>query len=200
MEPATGEGKRRVAEALWRVVARDGMTGVSVRTVATEAGITGGTVQHHFPTRAQMVLYAMELLAERFTRRLTAMPRTGPSRVWTRAIMLELLPLTEERQREFRVWLAFTTHADTDPTLTDLKHRFATQLRELYQRLLRARNSAARSVEDGRPGETDQSDDPEAAILQAVLDGLALQLADLDPNEAAALGGRLLDHYLARSV
>ena len=36
MEPAIGDGKNRVAEALWRVVARDGMTGVSVRTVAAD--------------------------------------------------------------------------------------------------------------------------------------------------------------------
>lgn len=188
-----------MAEALWRVVAQDGMTGVSVRTVAAEAGVKGGTVQHYFPTRAQMVHDAMELLADRFTQRITAMPRTGPTLEWTRAILLELLPLTAERQREFKVWLAFTTHADTNPALTELKHSFSTRLGEMYQRLLRARKAASHSVVDDAPLETIQPDFPETAILQAVIDGLSLQLAYLDPDEASELGARLLDHYLANS-
>lgn len=200
MEYATGEKKRRVAEALWRVVARDGMTGVSVRTVAVEAGVTGGTVQHHFPTRAQMVHYAMELLAEQFTRRLTEMPRTGPTHEWTREILLELLPLNAERHREFRVWLAFTTHADTNPELTELKRRFSTQLRDLYLRLIRARRAATGSEGEDPHLEIKPSDDTEAAILQAVIDGLALQLAAGKPDEATTLGASLLDYYLANSV
>lgn len=199
MEQAIGDGKRRVAEALWRVVAQDGMTGVSVRTVAAEAGVKGGTVQHYFPTRAQMVHDAMELLADRFTQRITAMPRIGPTHEWTRAILLELLPLTAERQREFKVWLAFTTHADTNPALTELRHSFSTRLGEMYQRLLRARKAASHSMVDDAPLEVIQPDFPETAILQAVIDGLSLQLAYLDPVEAADLGARLLDHYLANS-
>ncbi|HCS62488.1 MAG TPA: hypothetical protein DIW46_14045 [Microbacterium sp.] len=198
MEHAIGDGKRRVAEALWRVVARDGMTGVSVRTVAAEGGVKGGTVQHYFPSRAQMVHYAMEMLADQFTQRITAMPRTGPTYEWTRAFLLELLPLTAERQREFRVWLAFTTHADTNPALTELKHSFSTQLGAMYQRILRARRAASHGMDEGLHHEVNPSDDSEAAVLQAVIDGLSLQLADLDPDEAAGLGPLLLDHYLAK--
>lgn len=186
-----------MAEALWSVVARDGMTGVSVRTVATEAGVKGGTVQHYFPTRAQMVHYAMELLADQFTQRITAMPRTGSTDEWTRAMLLELLPLTAERQREFRVWLAFTTHADTNPALTALKHSFSSQLAAMYRRLLRVRREASRGADDSVHQNVDSHDDPDAAILQAVIDGLSLQLAEMDPDEAVEAGARLLDHYLA---
>lgn len=199
MEPAIGDGKNRVAEALWRVVARDGMTGVSVRTVAAEAGVTGGTVQHHFSTRAQMIHYAMELLAAQFTQRLSAKPRTGPTQDWTRAIMLELLPLTHERQREFKVWLAFTTQADTNSALAGLKKNFADELAALYQRLLRARATSSDSP-SVLPREIDQSVESDAAILQAVIDGLSLQLADLSPAEAALRGPQLLDHYLSRAA
>ncbi len=186
-----------MAGALWSVVAREGMTGVSVRTVAAEAGVKGGTVQHYFPTRAEMVHYAMELLADQFTQRITAMPRTGPTDEWTRAMLLELLPLTSERQREFKVWLAFTTHADTNPALTELKHSFSIQLGAMYRRILRARHAASHGADDNIHQKDDQSDGPDAAILQAVIDGLSLQLADMDPDEAADVGARLLDHYLA---
>lgn len=181
-------------------MARDGVAGVSVRAVAAEAGVSGGTVQHHFPARAQMLHFAMELLAERFTQRLVAMPRTGPVPEWSRSILLELLPLNDERRREFRVWLAFTTHAHTDPALTALKQRFAAQLRQLYQRLLRARETASSHNGDTPHPELDPAEDADAAILQAVIDGLALQLADLAPEDAAVLGPRLLDHYLETSA
>lgn len=181
-------------------MAREGVAGVSVRAVAAEAGVSGGTVQHHFPTRAQMLHFAMELLAERFTQRLVAMPRTGPIPDWTRAILLELLPLNEERRREFRVWLAFTTHAHTDPELSALKHHFAAQLRELYQRLLRARSTASSYNGKTPDQELDPAEDPDVAILQAVIDGLSLQVADMAPDDATVLGPRLLDHYLEISA
>ena len=190
------DGKRRIAEAVWRTVARDGVAGVSVRAVAAEAGITGGTVQYHFPTHAQMLHFAMELLAEQFTQRLVTMPRSGPVLVWTRAILLELLPLDGERQREFQVWLAFTTHAHTDPGLRALKQRFALQLRELYQRLTDARHASSGHTHAPSSPASTPADDQDAAVLQAVIDGLALQLADMTPNEADRLGPPLLDRFL----
>ena len=144
-----------------------------------------------------MVRYAMELLADQFTQRITAMPRAGATEEWTRAMLLELLPLTAERQREFRVWLAFTTHADTNPALTELKHSFSTQLGAMYRRILRARREAPRGADDSIHQEGDPPDGPDAAILQAVIDGLSLQLADMHPDEAVDVGARLLDHYLA---
>lgn len=193
-------GKLRIAEAVWRTVAREGVAGVSVRAVASEAGVTGGTVQYHFPARAQMVHFAMELLAERFTQRLTAMPRTGPVLAWTRAILLELLPLNDERHREFRVWLAFTTHAHIDPELTALSRRFEAQLRELYQRLLQARRDAILGDRDAPRAEPEPLDDRDAAVLEALVDGLALQLAGMEPATATTLGPELLDRYLEVSA
>lgn len=188
MDHATPDGKRRVAEALWRTIAERGIAGVSVRTVAAEAGVTGGTVQHHFPTRAAMLHYAMELIAAQVEERLLAVPRTGPASEWTRALLLELLPLDAARRREFWVWLSFTVHADTDRDLGEL-HRFTTaRLRELYQRIIDARNG---------PG--DRTDpEIEAALLHAFIDGLSLQLAGLTPAQAAQDGPRLLDAFLAK--
>nr|WP_306271336.1 TetR family transcriptional regulator C-terminal domain-containing protein [Ornithinimicrobium sp. HY1793] len=190
------DGRTRIAEAVWRTVERDGVAGASVRAVASEAGVTGGTVQYHFSTHARMLHFAMELLADRFTQRLVETPRTGEVADWTRAILLEMLPLSEDRQREFRVWLAFTTHAHTDPQLAALKESFAERLRELYQRLCDARRAAGLAGDDPLPV-VDLADDPGVAILQAVIDGLALQLAELSPAEASVRGPRLLDHYLS---
>lgn len=206
---STGGGRARVARALLQIVARDGIVGVSVRNVAAEAGVSGGTVQHYFRTRTQMLHYAMALITEQVAARLAAVPRTGPASEWTRAILLELLPLDEQRHREFGVWLAFSAHADTDPDLGELKRDTADRLRDLYRDLLRARRAAATDSGAAVPSRTavgstatgrssgGEIEEWEAVLLQAVVDGLALQLADLGPREAAKVGPELLDRYLA---
>lgn len=55
-------------------------------------------------------------------------------------------------------------------------------------------------MDDGIHQDLDPPDDPDAAILQAVIDGLSLQLADMTPDQAANAGARLLDHCLRQTV
>ncbi len=196
MSDARG-GKHRLAEALARVVAREGIAGASVRAVAAEAGVSGGTVQHYFPTRAEMIRYAMQLTSAQVEQRLGRVSRWGDVREWTRQILLELLPLDAERHREHAVWLAFVAHAETDPALAGLKRQTNARLLELYSRIVRARRGLPVPAEDAA---LDPDLDADAMLLQSLLDGLALHLADLEPAEAAGVGPELLDRYLALAV
>ena len=197
-----------MAEALWATITREGVAGVSVRSVAAEAGVTGGTVQYYFPTRAQMLHYAMELIADRVEQRLAAMPHSGPVEEWTRAILLELLPLDADRHHEFGVWFAFSAYANADPALAELKRDTASRQRDLYRHLIRARRAQAetpteaqtRGTTTGSRNECDPAEESDAALLHAVIDGLAMQLADLSTDEAARHGPALLDHYLAETI
>lgn len=192
---ATSPGRHRVTEALWVTVLREGVAGISVRSVAAEAGVSGGTVQYYFPTRSRMLQYVMELTADRVERRILAMPRSGPPQEWTRAILLELLPLNVERREEFSVWLAFAAHAHTDPALDALKRATVARQRDLYRHLVLARRVDADS-EATIPCDSDSRSEIQAALLHAVIDGLALQLADLSIDEAISQGPILLDKYL----
>ena len=45
--------RQELAEALWRVVRRDGVHEVSVRTVADEAGTSPGALRHYFGEHAR---------------------------------------------------------------------------------------------------------------------------------------------------
>lgn len=176
-----------------------------MRSVATEAGVSGGTVQYHFPTRAEMIRYAMEWTSARVEERLSAASRWGEARDWTREILLELLPLDAQRQKEHSVWLAFIAHASTEPTLADLKRQTNAKLHELYARIIRARRgtsvTAEHPTDDGEDESEDERDiEVRAALLQSVLDGLSLQLADLELAEALRVGPELLDRYLAMAV
>ncbi|MGC3021990.1 MULTISPECIES: TetR/AcrR family transcriptional regulator [unclassified Brevibacterium] len=195
----TRDGKHRLADALTRVVAREGITGVSVRAVAAEAGVSGGTVQHYFPTRAEMIRYAMEWTSTQVEKRLVDIPRWGEVREWTGRILLDLLPLSADRRREHAVWLAFVAHADTDPLLADLKRQTSIKLHELYSGVIRARRGLPVHTEKST-AVVDHDFDADAVLLQSVVDGLSLHLADLELDEAARVGPKLLDRYLALAV
>ena len=57
------ERRRELLEALWRVVERAGLAAVSYRDVAAEAGVSVRLVQYYFPTKAELLADALELVA-----------------------------------------------------------------------------------------------------------------------------------------
>jgi AcrR family transcriptional regulator len=62
-----GHGERRAAllSAAMRVLDRDGMRGLTYRSVAKEAGVSHGLVRHHFGSRDALIHEAVLDLAER---------------------------------------------------------------------------------------------------------------------------------------
>ena len=54
-----GEGRDALCEALARIVARDGLDGVTFRSVAAEAGVTHGLASYHFGNRETMIVEAL---------------------------------------------------------------------------------------------------------------------------------------------
>ncbi|WP_226346735.1 TetR family transcriptional regulator C-terminal domain-containing protein [Agilicoccus flavus] len=67
--------RSEISHAVWAVVARNGLDAVSLRTVAAEAGISAGRVQHYFATKDEMVLEAAREMAR--AAELAARGRTG---------------------------------------------------------------------------------------------------------------------------
>jgi AcrR family transcriptional regulator len=55
-----GEGRQALLEAIVRVVARDGLDGLTFRSAAKEAGVTHGLATYHFGSREAMVAEALE--------------------------------------------------------------------------------------------------------------------------------------------
>ena len=102
-----------------------------LREVAQAAGVTTGAIQHHFGNRHGLLVAAVDhqvgRLAERLEAASVAHPAGGTPRL--RALLLELLPLDDERTRETRVVTAFERGATDDPTLAE-------EFRARYQRLL----------------------------------------------------------------
>ncbi|GAA2792768.1 TetR/AcrR family transcriptional regulator [Saccharopolyspora taberi] len=181
--------RKLIAEALWRVARQRGMDAVSMRHVATEAGVSVGMVQHYFRTKDQMLSFALETIgervAERIGARLAELPGDCAPVRRVRAMLLELLPLDAARHLEAHVGFAFFTRAAVEPGL-------ATRLREQYPEFV-----GFVAAEVGR-ARGDLDADREARALMALVDGLAAHvLVGYESPEGAAevLEGRLAEVF-----
>jgi AcrR family transcriptional regulator len=162
--------RRELADAVWRVIRREGVDRASVRTVAAEAGWSPGALRHYFATQSALLAFAMRLVVQRIERRIAALDRASDAREAVEQILHELLPLDDERRAENEVWLAFTARALIDPELR-------AQHNEIHDALHQACASALETLAAAGRAQVG----PNAAIqverLHALTDGLAVHTA-----------------------
>jgi AcrR family transcriptional regulator len=177
--------RQEIVDALWRVTARDGLTGVSFREVAAEAGVSVRRVQYYFGTKAQLLLASLQLLGERIVGRgmvgiQAAGPEPAPEAI-LRAAIEGAQPLDEERRRDVLLFFCFYIASLTDSALAAEVVERQRWMVPMFAELIR--QAAER-------GETWDDIDPahEAAVLLAANSGLALSaLAGLStPEESMA--------------
>ncbi|GAA1264653.1 TetR/AcrR family transcriptional regulator [Kitasatospora nipponensis] len=154
-----------VAQAVWRLIRRRGLEGVSVRTVAAEAGLSAGALRHYFADQAEVLTFAMQLVIDRVRARLEALAPDPDPAVAVRQVVEELLPLDAERLAEAEVWLAFTARAQSEPGLRAVRDLSYELLQELCRQLVAALLPAG--VADGELA-------VEAERLYALVDGLVV--------------------------
>lgn len=168
----------RIADAAIRVIARDGFDRMSVRTVATEADLAPGTVQHHFASREALLTGALERTIQRQLDRIVARSRTeGASAFYQmRDAILEVMPLDDTRREEAIVWLAFSAAASTRPALHDAHRSGVTLIRSMIHGALER---------DARQGNLrrDIDIDRETILLAATIDGLLLHGINAQPED-----------------
>lgn len=156
--------RQEIIEAMMRLVAHDGFAAASVRNVAKEAGLSTGSLRHYFDSQVALMHAAAETVINRITTRVeqsAAVARTFDD--WV-AVLEQLVPLDDERLREFQVWLALANEGRTDATLGALSGESYSALREACIGVL------------GELGVPSEAAREEAAVLHAVLDGLSLHL------------------------
>jgi AcrR family transcriptional regulator len=169
------------------VVRREGLDGASVRAVAREAGLSMGSLRHYFGTHSELLVFAMQMVIDRIERRVATLQVPADPRRAAETVLLELLPLDDERRAENEVWLAFTARALVDPALRALRD-------EGYDLL---RNACLRWVRQlVAPGRSPSDIDLETDRLFALLDGLAVHAA----MRPAQSGPELLTAVLARHL
>lgn len=181
------ERRHQIAEAVCRLAGRQGLDAVTLRHVAAEAGVSMGRVQHYFTTKDEMLLFAFHAISDRVERRIgEAVERAGedPStRELLRALLIEMLPLSEPAKAEAPVLLAFLAKAVVEPALAGPLREGGAGLRDFIAEKIR---SAGGKLDPDR----------EAVTLLAVVDGLLPQMliGYTDADTAVAT----LDYHLDR--
>jgi AcrR family transcriptional regulator len=182
--------RRELADAVWRVVAREGLDGTSLQLVANEAGWSIGSLRYYFASKADLLVFALGHAADRIEQRIGRLPPGGTALGRLRAVLAELLPLDAARREEALVWLAFIARATVDPDLAPVAEDV---WRQLHDPLV------ARLTEAVQAGELPAQLDPEleATRLQALIDGLVVHLVSAPHHAPPQLALAVVDHHLA---
>ncbi|SEU14577.1 TetR/AcrR family transcriptional regulator [Nonomuraea wenchangensis] len=157
--------RRQIADALLRIVDREGLEGVSLRHVAAEAGVSMGSVQHYFATKDQMMIFALIHVHERIYQRVNACLDPRSPRDLVRSAIIEMLPLDDERRTEARIALAFLARSAVDP-------EYAATLREGYPYHAVFFAEQIRRAQQNGEAPADLVPEQEAVILFAITQGL----------------------------
>jgi AcrR family transcriptional regulator len=112
-----------------RIVSERGLDAVSVREVATAAGVSIGAVQHYFPSKDAMLIAAFEEVVRRVRVRLSAVANGADLRTSLIAVLRQLLPLDETRTEEARIYVAFAVRAMHSPALAAIHQAVLDEVR-----------------------------------------------------------------------
>ncbi|RTQ92485.1 TetR family transcriptional regulator [Lysinibacillus telephonicus] len=157
------ERKALIAKATWNVIARDGLEGASVRSIAKEANLSLGAVRHYFNTQEELLEFAMQLVEEQVIERIMEHTKNPlPPKQIAINMLMELVP-SDERVIEMQVWLEYTSYKLRKKELKD---------DPVYQGISLMINK----LNEGGFLKEDLHIEEEIIHLHALIDGLALHI------------------------
>lgn len=164
--------RREISQALWRVLNRDGMRGVTVRSVAAEAGMSKATLGYYFTSQAELLIFALSESKDASAQRITKAERK--TREDFVDALCETVPTTPKRRRQAEIWMAVVAEAQSDDklraTLADLDAEVRVNLLDIVNEM-----RERKLIHKSRDLEV------EATLLHALLDGLTVHTVN-DPR------------------
>ena len=182
--------KTQLAQAVWQVILDRGISAVSVRTVAEQAGVVVGSLRHVFPTRAELLEFSAELMVQRATERVIAVREGADPAEFALEVLKNFLPLHSDSRAELEVNIALIAESPALPQLVSIRNRAHQELGNVCLRLaerLARRPSDPELVESARH-------------LHAVLDGLAIHLLTEPRDNDTTWATEILRKELARII
>lgn len=181
-----------LADAVGRVIARNGVNEVSIRSVAAEAGWSSGALRHYFATRDELLAFACEQVIQGVTARITNMRHTGTIHQAVRDTLLETMPIDAQRHAEAAIAFAFLALGLSDPRLAKVQRTHFDSMSGLCLQIIKSLDT------EGLLAPHTASIEILARRLHAVVDGLSIQrlAGHLSPEIMITQ----LDAYLAEII
>ncbi|MGC0236158.1 TetR/AcrR family transcriptional regulator [Arthrobacter sp. SD76] len=183
------ERRLELVDATWRIIARQGLEGATMREIAMEAGFANGALKPYFPTKDTLLEFAFGHVFNRTNQRIAEVTGGKNGMEALRAFCLEVLPLDEERVNEARIVIPFWQKAVNDAQKAQIHQQsMAAWLDTIRQFLAEAREAG----------------DVRAAVDDSILAGQLLNMllgaqieAALSPEGGTDFGhAAQLDGYL----
>ena len=136
------ERRLELVDATWRIIARLGIEGATMREIALEAGFANGALKPYFPTKDTLLEFAFGHVFNRTNQRIATVTEGKSGMPALRAFCLEVLPLDEERVNEARIVIPFWQKAINDPQKAEIHQQsMAEWLAAIRQYLAEAREA-----------------------------------------------------------
>jgi AcrR family transcriptional regulator len=153
--------------AAWRVIAARGIDEVTIREIARESGYSSGVLAHYFENKDDLLAHALRLSHTRIRRRYDDEVQAPVAADALKAILLDNLPLDEQRDLETRIEMSFWARALRNEALHEIQQQESETLRALLRELVEKAQ-----VDGAIAPEHDREEILE--LLGAVIDGISL--------------------------
>lgn len=168
--------RQELLAATWRVIGRTGIVGATTREIAREAGVSTGVLAHYFADKEEILAAALRLSHQQVYARLQERTQGLLGLDALVVVMLEALPLDEQRLLEAQIEVNFWSLALGNNALRELQHEEF----ERFWDVLHYRVSEAQKLGQIWP-EIDASDVTHQLMI--LVEGLSLE-AVLYPSRA----------------
>ena len=195
--PSTERGaaaRERILRAAVRAIARDGIDGLRIARIATEAGVSSALVHYHFADREQLLAETIEYSYVRAAEvRIEDAPEPGGSHGARLAAMIEVcLPTTDALAEDWVLWMELWLRAVRHPELRPVAEELYARLHDWFVAEIRA------GVADG---EFERCDPDEVADRTlALLDGYGVRTMIGDGTIPLERARRSVSTQLARDL
>lgn len=115
--------RAEIVRTTWRIIARRGMAGATMRQIASEAGFANGALKPYFPTKADLLMATYEHVFGRTNERIRGLTEGLRGLDALTAVCMEILPLDADRLDEARVVIEFWSEATSVPAAREILER-----------------------------------------------------------------------------
>lgn len=133
------ERRQSIAEATFRVAARDGMAGVTLRSVAGEMGASTTVITNYLPTRADLLINAIDVLGGEWMEEVDEIRSRRAGRAALAEVIRSAVDWDDEELMRCRFWVAVMSTTprtrDVDFHLAEAAGRVRAVLEELLEEI-----------------------------------------------------------------
>ncbi|PWU66669.1 MULTISPECIES: TetR/AcrR family transcriptional regulator [Gracilibacillus] len=128
--------RKSIAVAAWNIIKKEGIEKASIRRVAVEAGMSAGALRHYFSTKDEMLLFIMNYYLEEGKKRSQSKSWSENPLQAVEEVLLELVPIDEEKKIESSVWWILALQSLTSDPLKEKKDEMTNGTYELANSMI----------------------------------------------------------------